>query len=212
MDFATTKWGKILMKEYENELEVCIVELLGIKKQLSKFPELEKFQNTINEDIEKLQNIKLNLDSWDKTYIISQETKFDKWPLDKKVTIEQKEIAKEKRDKIKKRFNKIKDKILIYDSKEACCDIYSMYETLKLLKNIVIEFKNEFALKKQEKNIIDFTDIEHFALQILLEQDENGKFMPSKIAKKYQEIFEEIAIDEYQDSSSRIHIKFNIKK
>ncbi len=201
MDFATTKWGKILMKEYENELEVCIVELLGIKKQLSKFPELEKFQNTINEDIEKLQNIKLNLDSWDKTYIISQETKFDKWPLDKKVTIEQKEIAKEKRDKIKKRFNKIKDKILIYDSKEACCDIYSMYETLKLLKNIVIEFKNEFALKKQEKNIIDFTDIEHFALQILLEQDENGKFMPSKIAKKYQEIFEEIAIDEYQDSN-----------
>lgn len=44
---------------------------------------------------------------------------------------------------------------------------------------------------------MDFSDIEHFALKILL--DENGK--PTEIAKKYQEKFEEIAIDEYQDSN-----------
>ena len=49
----------------------------------------------------------------------------------------------------------------------------------------------------KEKNIVDFSDVEHFALKILL--NENGE--PSEIAKKYQEKFEEIAIDEYQDSN-----------
>ena len=133
--------------------------------------------------------------------MLSQQVKFDKWPTDKKIVIDQKEIAKEIRDKVKKRFTNIRDKILIYTSKEACSDIYSMYNNLKLLQELVFEFQTEFSNKKQEKNIIDFTDIEHFALKILLKQDENGRFIPSDIAKKYQEQFVEIAIDEYQDSN-----------
>ena len=52
-------------------------------------------------------------------------------------------------------------------------------------------------VSKNEKNIVDFSDVEHFALKILL--DENAQ--PTEIAKKYQEKFEEIAIDEYQDSN-----------
>ena len=45
--------------------------------------------------------------------------------------------------------------------------------------------------------MVDFSDVEHFALKILL--DENGN--PTEIAKKYQSKFDEIAIDEYQDSN-----------
>ncbi len=85
------------------------------------------------------------------------------------------------------------NKILICDSKEANQDIYEMYEILLKLQKIIIEFEKEFSKRKREKNIVDFSDIEHFALIILLNSNE--------VAKKYQEKYEEIAIDEYQDSN-----------
>ena len=77
-----------------------------------------------------------------------------------------------------------------------------MHPVLLELKKIVDEFSNQFAFRKKEKNIIDFNDIEHFALKILIKLDENaGKFTKTEIAKKYEEKFVEIAIDEYQDSN-----------
>ena len=54
-----------------------------------------------------------------------------------------------------------------------------------------------FSDKKREKNIIDFNDIEHFALKILLDEEKRE----TEVAKRYKEKFEEIAIDEYQDSN-----------
>ena len=89
---------------------------------------------------------------------------------------------------------------MICNSKQANEDIFDMYSTLSKLKNLVFEFEQEFSKRKREKNIVDFHDVEHFALQILL-KEEDGKVKPTDIAKKYQEKFEEIAIDEYQDSN-----------
>ena len=71
-----------------------------------------------------------------------------------------------------------------------------MYNTLKSLQNLVLKFEKEFAKRKREKNIVDFNDIEHLALKILVDEDGN----PTEIAKKYN--FDEIEIDEYQDSNS----------
>ena len=72
-----------------------------------------------------------------------------------------------------------------------------MYDILKKLEGLILDFSQIFAKRKKEKNMVDFSDVEHFALKILL--DENGN--PTEIAKKYQSKFDEIAIDEYQDSN-----------
>ena len=53
---------------------------------------------------------------------------------------------------------------------------------------------------KKKKNILDFNDLEHFALSILVEEKE-GKIIPTKAAMELSEQFEEILIDEYQDSN-----------
>ena len=76
-----------------------------------------------------------------------------------------------------------------------------MYESLKMIKNITLQFIKKFGEKKSEKNIMDFSDIEHNALKILLRKNEKGLYEKSEIAKKYEEKFNEIAIDEYQDSN-----------
>ena len=76
-----------------------------------------------------------------------------------------------------------------------------MYLVLKKLENLILEFQTEFSKRKRDKNIVDFHDIEHFALKILLKTDEEGHIEKSEIAKKYQNKFKEVAIDEYQDSN-----------
>ncbi len=200
-DFSETVWGKVLLSYLEEEICSCILELKSVKNDIDKFMELDKFSLTLQSDINKLEELKNNLDSWDKAYKIANDIKWDTWPRDSKNVIEAKEIAKEKRDEIKKKFTKVVNKILLYTSNEAISDMQYMYNIIEALKNIVFEFKEKFALKKQEKNIIDFNDIEHFALRILVEKNENGEKIPTSVAKEYSRKFEEIAIDEYQDSN-----------
>ena len=208
-DFSQTPWGKILLEEMDEELIDDITILEDVLESLQYDIELEDFKQTIETDIKQLQTLKQNLNNWDKSYEIAQNIKFTTWPR-KKVESEIKEEAKSIRDNVKKKFNKKIDKIFVSDSKQSNQDIFDMYETLKKLENLILEFDEIFSKRKRDKNIVDFTDIEHFALNILVKDVEttiyeNGEkrqnIIKTEVAKKYTEKFEEIAIDEYQDSN-----------
>ena len=199
-DFGKTVWGKILLKDIEEEVIDCQGILKEELKNLNKYPELEKYSQTIVNDIEQLEMLRINLNSWDKAYTINQNLEFITWPRNSKITLEEKDIAKTARDNVKKKLKKKTDKYLIFTSKEANQDIFGMYEKLKALKEIILEYGVKLAKNKKEKNILDFNDIEHFALNILLKEQE-GEIKQTEVAKKYQEKFVEIAIDEYQDSN-----------
>ncbi len=144
--------------------------------------------------------MRANLDSWDKAFILANDLKWETWPRDSKITLNEKEIAKEKRDKIKKKFIDLRKKIFYCDSNQAVKDINDMYKVMLWIGNLVNEFTSRYNEAKKERNIIDFSDIEHFALKILVKK-ENGKYVPTEVAKSYREKFVEIAIDEYQDSN-----------
>ena len=86
-------------------------------------------------------------------------------------TFEAKDIAKSARDTVKANLKKVTEKILIFNSKEANEDINDMYEVLTKLEKIIIEFGEKFAKRKKDKNVVDFSDVEHFALKILLKEE-----------------------------------------
>ncbi|MCL2859464.1 MAG: UvrD-helicase domain-containing protein [Oscillospiraceae bacterium] len=199
-DFATTVWGKILLEEITENVESNITELKIILEQLAKDSELLRFYDCILSDVSKLDEVRDILNSWDKAYEVLSKVDFQKWPIDKKCVSSLKEEAKQKRDTVKKSFNKVRDRFMICSSKEANEDIYSMYLNLMRIKDLVVKFGEKYTEKKQEKNIIDFNDIEHYALKILVEQKENAH-VPTYVAKNYMNKFKEIAIDEYQDSN-----------
>lgn len=202
-DFANTKWGKILLEEAKEEIETCVLDLKSIKKELEKYEELSKFTETIKQDITNLENIKtstMDLVSWDKVLEQVTNTKWGTWPREKIESI-QKDQAKEKRDQVKKKYNKVKDKFFIASSEQIRQDMVEMYRKLACLRDLIFEFETAFAKEKLEKNVMDFHDIEHFALKILVKTDENGEKRPSEVALSYKEKFKEIAIDEYQDSN-----------
>lgn len=204
-DFSKTIWGEMLLQELLEELTEGILKLKKIENNLRKYIELEKYANVIANDINEIEKIsKLinenNENTWNKVYEIVQILTFEKWPIDRKITIDYKNEAKESRDKIKKSINTTLEKIMIYTSKDANEIINQMYPILNGLKNIILEFEEKFKQKKLEKNRIDFHDIEHYALEILV-KEEKGEYVPSNVAKEIQQKFEEIAIDEYQDSN-----------
>ena len=199
-DFSNTPWGEALLYEIEEELIDDISTLEKVEEDLSYEPELDKFQQTIRSDIEQLEVLKSNLNNWDRSYEIANNISFVTWPR-KKIESEIKEEAKKTRDDVKKKLSKVLNKILICDSKDANQDIYDMYQILIKLEDLILEFGKEFSRRKREKNIVDFNDVEHFALSILLKTNEDGSIEKSEIAKKYQNKYTEIAIDEYQDSN-----------
>ena len=199
-DFSKTCWGELLIENLREEIKSSINKLKNLSVKLKRETDLEKFYICILDDIAVLEEI-LDLNTWNEVYEKISTLKFKTWPIDRKVVLELKDDAKELRDGIKKNISKFKEKIFIYHSKQANSDIYEMYSIFLSIKNVIYKFIEKYKEAKKEKNIIDFNDIEHYALNILVKKDEDGKYVATEVAKKYQEKFEEIAIDEYQDSN-----------
>ena len=139
--------------------------------------------------------------SWDTIYEKHNNIKPKQWSKDSKITLIVKDEVKEIRDNVKKRRTNAARKTFLGTTDELLEDINEMYPILENLKYVVLKFTEKFIEKKQTKNVMDFSDIEHYALKILLQENENGSYNKTEVAKKYQEKFAEIAIDEYQDSN-----------
>lgn len=199
-NFSDTVWGKIITENANQILEDSILKLQNIRTKMTRFPELDKFTAKIEDDIDKYTYIQNNLSDWDTAVEAINTLKNAIWTKDQKITNDLKDEAKDVRESTKDEFKKVK-KLMNCSSEEAVQDIKYMYPILKMLKELILEFSQKFYQRKREKNIMDFSDMEHLALKILVKKDENGNVVKSEIAKKYENKFEEIAIDEYQDSN-----------
>ena len=111
-----------------------------------------------------------------------------------------KERVKALREEIKKGMKDLNSQFFFQSPEEMLRDMMSVGKVMKVLFRLTLDFMEEFAKKKEEKNLIDFNDLEHFALNILVE-DQDGQKVPTKAAEELSELFEEILIDEYQDSN-----------
>jgi ATP-dependent helicase/nuclease subunit A len=114
-----------------------------------------------------------------------------------------KDRVKELREEVKKGLKDLSGQYFFQSPEEMLADHQAVGRIMQVLFDLTIEFMEEFAKKKEEKNLIDFNDLEHFALKILVEEkaDECGGWIPTQAALELCEQFEEILIDEYQDSN-----------
>ena len=217
-DFATSKWAKAI-------LETVKIQMEGVEKSLCKaiddvdgIDELVTFTDKLKIEYEKIKEILYACDtSWSDAYRQISSMTFENYakgvkriPKDAPSYIkEEKDKAKKIRDNAKKSIEKIKTSVFNKNYDDLKDEIKFLYPIVKSLSDVVLMFEQIYSQKKRDKGIIDFNDIEHFALQILTETDENGDFVfdeegkniPSDIALEYREKFYEIFIDEYQDSN-----------
>ncbi|MDF2589346.1 MAG: hypothetical protein K0S41_3187 [Anaerocolumna sp.] len=119
---------------------------------------------------------------------------------DEGVNDEKKNQVKLIREEVKKAITDLKKNYFFQPVEEMLDDIKAMKNTMEVLIQICKDFSKLYAEKKTDKNIVDFNDLEHFALNILVKKEE-GNIIPTPAADELSEYFAEIMIDEYQDSN-----------
>ncbi len=118
-------------------------------------------------------------------------------------------IHPDKRAEVKDRRNACKDLLMdirkdyfYQTAQEHLDELHRMGAPIRTLLRLTREFMERYTKEKRERNVVDFNDLEQLALSILLERDEEKKeYLPSPAARELAEHFEEIMIDEYQDSN-----------
>lgn len=119
---------------------------------------------------------------------------------DETVSQEKKEQVQKLRKQVKDLVKKIQSTYFYAPCEEWSADMEDSRSSMETLAELVKRFSQMLSEKKQSRNMIDFNDMEQFALRILTEE-KDGKLIPSPVAAEYQDRFEEVMIDEYQDSN-----------
>ncbi|ERI94810.1 ATP-dependent nuclease subunit A [Clostridiales bacterium oral taxon 876 str. F0540] len=214
-DFGSSMWGNVLISSIK-------VEILGIKGVVEKTivlikdaKGLEPYLSTLMEDLELINNLyKLCDSSWNNLYEGFINYKFVRiGSLNKKAEYDKElsEKVKNIRDNtIKKKLNKLRDDIFRFSPMEIQESLEKLYPMMKCLGELVLQFDEHYKAKKRERGLLDFGDLEHLALSILTVQDEDGNVTPSETALELRNHFDEVLVDEYQDSNNVQEVIINM--
>lgn len=158
--------------------------------------ELSKYAGTIEKDFERLEHI-VSAKDYNEFRNRVNSIEFDALPRTSTKGLS--EEALKSKDKIGKLRNTYKDNIR-KTAKAFAQPVEEVYKTIaecrpvvEVLVKVVKDYEQRYSEKKADKNLIDFNDMEHMAIRILRENPE--------VAESYREHFEEIYVDEYQDSN-----------
>lgn len=120
---------------------------------------------------------------------------------DAQVSPELRELVKGMRTAVKEALDGAGRRYFFRSFPEAAADLQAGSGIVATLVSLTLEFGQRLTAKKQEKNVLDFSDMEHYALRILLTEKEDGTYTASGAARDYRSYFHEIMVDEYQDSN-----------
>ena len=112
------------------------------------------------------------------------------------------EKAQKLRDQAKKKIQDLQDELFSRKPESFLQDMKNMRPIIQTLVQLVQSFSERFAVKKQEKGLVDYSDLEHYCLEILTsESSREGELLPSDAALAYRSHFKEVFVDEYQDTN-----------
>lgn len=186
----SNKWTDIIYKDLKDTINDSIEQLKKNKLKVEGIQALEKVYDIYEEDIKSLE--KIDTTTWDTMLTGLKNKTWTRYVGNIKASEGEKAIKSELGE-IRKNIKAKLTGIEFLSQKDAVLELNAMYPTLKYLADIIEEFDKKYIEAKREKNIIDYSDLEHLSLQLLV--DENNK--KTEIANKYQ--FDEVLIDEYQD-------------
>lgn len=209
-------YGQYLTERVNRTVEGCLEKLREVKR-LCELPDGPYMYGELTEaEIEQLERLTSCKDLEEQAAKVPAVT-FARLPSKKDDSVDpaKRELAKAIRNSVKDTLSDLSESYfktpleLAVEQGEAC------REPLRILLDLVLEFDRRLLAAKQERHLIDFSDMEHYALQILLkrekveESDGTGtdrtetkyRIVPSDVAMEYRQYFQEILIDEYQDSN-----------
>ena len=209
-------YGQYLTERVNRTVEGCLEKLREVKR-LCELPDGPYMYGELTEaEIEQLERLTSCKDLEEQAAKIPAVT-FARFPSKKDDSVDpaKRELAKAIRNSVKDTLSDLSESYFKTPLELAVEQGKACREPLRMLLDLVLEFDRRLLAAKQERHLIDFSDMEHYALQILLkrekveESDGTGtdrtetkyRIVPSDVAMEYRQYFQEILIDEYQDSN-----------
>ncbi|MCR5691070.1 MAG: helicase-exonuclease AddAB subunit AddA, partial [Eubacterium sp.] len=109
--------------------------------------------------------------------------------------------VKDDRDKVKKIINKWTEDYFFQSPEDHLEDVGQMKKAILCLTRLTRQYLEDFTNKKRDRGVIDYNDMEQLTLEILLTKDQEGNWVRTEAARELALFFQEIMIDEYQDSN-----------
>lgn len=209
-------YGQYLTERVNRTVEGCLEKLREVKR-LCELPDGPYMYGELTEaEIEQLERLTSCKDLEEQEAKVPTVT-FGRLPSKKDDSVDpaKRELAKAIRNSVKDTLSDLSESYFKTPLELAVEQGKACREPLRMLLDLVLEFDRRLLAAKQERHLIDFSDMEHYALQILLKREkveETGsigtdraktkyRIVPSDVAMEYRQYFQEILIDEYQDSN-----------
>lgn len=211
-EFGDTVWGSTLKENVKIELAGTRDIILNAIDIVENSSGIEPYLETLKDDLDKIEGLIEHTEgSWDRLHAAFSGLKFSTIKrVGKDADKEAQEQVKSLRDEAKKKIKKIQEDIFFLSPEDIKKDLKYMYPVMKVLSELIIEFNERYRARKRERGLLDFNDLEHYCLQILTDTDENGEIIPSDVAAAFKKKFEEVLVDEYQDSNNVQEVLINM--
>lgn len=198
-DAAETPWGRYIVDNTKNYIRSQLPLVQTAIETCALDPVLSQtYGDTLAADLAKLSSL-LVTNSWNSLYMAAEEKWARMKPVKKGESFSEEVQGKVKalRDRYKKAVDgKMKG---IYGlSKEVLEDLQKTEASIRGMFELVGEFTDRYNAKKELHNVLDFSDLEHYTIRMLLDEKTH---MRTDIAKSIEAQFVEIMVDEYQDTN-----------
>ncbi|AOV08473.1 helicase-exonuclease AddAB subunit AddA [Sporosarcina ureilytica] len=180
--------------------------LIGEMRRIAEMPDgPEPLIKTAEADLQWIDEAirRTRTGTWEETYEFFGTLKWVRAGAIRKGTCDEALATRARsiRDDVKKIVTDVREAYFLRPPQRLLDEITLMAPSMHKLVALVIEFGKRYEQLKIERGIVDFSDLEHYALRILSEEQE-GQLVPSEIAMGYRQKFAEVLVDEYQDTNT----------
>lgn len=191
-----TPWGAYLMEDLKFYLAMQIDALERCVSAAEKADEMAKPAALLSATVEQLRRLH-SCATWDEV-VANKDVQYGTLSFSKKCTdLQLVEQIKAVRNACKEGLSK-RLRSFIDDSAQILSDTLQTTEAARGLVNLVLEFDKCYTRLKKNRSVVDFGDLEHYTLDLLLGKQRSGA---TAVAAEVGAQFREIMVDEYQDSN-----------
>ena len=208
-DLRDTLWGRAMWDDQQAEID-CIADRIEQMEPLLESPVgPKKWDKVYQEQLAALAQLKgaqtwsdmvdvcRNLDTFTKASFTSLGKALEKGEVDGALADEFKSLGAQNKDSLKG----MKNGLFHIDEAVLQQQFKDQYPLIHNLVELTIAFHKAYDEAKKEQGIMDFSDLEHLCLALLVEPGTEDDPKPSEVALELQDTFKEIMVDEYQDTN-----------
>lgn len=208
-DLRDTLWGRAMWDDQQTEIDRIADRIEQMEPLLENPVGPKKWDKVYQEQLAALAQLKgaqtwsdmvdvcRNLDTFTKASFTSLGKALEKGEVDGALADEFKSLGSQNKDSLKG----MKNGLFHIDESVLQQQFKDQYPLIHNLVELTIAFHKAYDEAKKEQGIMDFSDLEHLCLALLVEPGTEDDPQPSEVALELQDTFKEIMVDEYQDTN-----------